>query len=53
MPVCPFCKVGYSPRAIQWVDEKYDDKTDTFRTVESFECNCGAWWYEGMEDEQN
>jgi hypothetical protein len=53
MPVCPFCKAGYSPRAIQVADERLlaeDINGEIWESVEPFQCYCGAWWYEGMED---
>ena len=50
MPQCPACKAFYSPRAITMQEDDYDEDEDTWRTIEAYECRCGAWWYEGMDD---
>jgi hypothetical protein len=52
MPQCPFCKAFYSPRAITYAEDDYDEETDTWKTIEAYECRCGAWNYDGLEDEQ-
>lgn len=40
---CPFCHKKFS--AYAW------SKPDMFKGLEAYECECGAYWYEGVEDE--
>jgi len=39
---CPFCGWGYNVSFPYYVDG--------ILTLEAFECECGAWFYGGMED---
>jgi hypothetical protein len=38
---CPFCLVDFTEDVL---------RKGFFDVCEPFECDCGAWWYEGMED---
>jgi hypothetical protein len=38
---CPFC-------GTDWAESAF--RVDFLPLLEAYECDCGAWWYEGMED---
>jgi len=42
---CPFCKQDWNQETLEM-----DDMSGR---LEAYECDCGAWWYEGMEDEED
>lgn len=44
MIACPFCGKAHTSTA--WAAPDFDNG------LEPFECLCGAWWYEGMPDEE-
>jgi hypothetical protein len=42
---CPFCKMDWAAPVL------LADNTDGSPALcEGGQCDCGAWWYEGMED---
>ena len=42
---CPFCGEEYAPSCL------LDDTPGPW--PEGGQCDCGAWWYEGMEDAED
>jgi hypothetical protein len=41
---CPFCKEMYTESVLR------DEMEAASIELEGCQCDCGAWWYEGMED---
>jgi hypothetical protein len=38
---CPFCKQDWAEKVLIDIDGGFN---------EAGQCDCGAWWYEGLED---
>jgi len=47
---CPFCKTDWAENVI---GSETVTPAGSPEACEPFQCDCGAWWYEGMEDEED
>jgi hypothetical protein len=41
---CPFCGDAWTDSLITHMHDATEGE------IEDFQCECGAWWYEGMDD---